>query len=156
MLLKITEYCAWENESWSYIIDLDKQDGEALDHLMIFIRLANEQYIVAAADAKGQPYAIARHPLFNPHPRNPFAASRYNISFYNAIDTTLGRVRLLTHKTTERLREGSGYHDYANILTDMIISPRRMKSALTHIRDKKENILYKTFDSLFLKKKQTA
>ena len=80
MILAVKEYCAWENERWVYIIDLSKQEAAAINSLMIFIRCANVEYEIAVREAKKQPPALPYHPLFNRHPRNPFAASRYSFN----------------------------------------------------------------------------
>lgn len=151
MLLKITEYCAWENEGWSYIIDLEKQEAAAINSLMIFIRCANAEFEIAKEEASRQKPALAYHPLFNRHPRNPFAASRYSFSFYDAVFVNYDRsVSLICSGKKSHLSDGCGYHFYTNIMLDRKISIFRIKSAMIAMRDRKKNNLYKRFDTVFL------
>jgi hypothetical protein len=139
MLIVITEYCAWENERWKYILDLDKQDGGALNDLMIFIRLANIEFEKVKEMA---------------HKHGIFAASRYTFKFYEQIDLTGKYPRLLNKKEGAGLIIASdpGYHSHS-LNIDNILSSKRVKSAMVSMRDKRNNILYKNFDSLFLKSK---
>jgi hypothetical protein len=154
MLLKITEYCAWENEKWSYVIDMNKQEASAINHLMIFIRVANIQFEKDKEQSQAQPAVLPYHPLFNRYPRNLFAASRYSYEFYDSMEEkTAGRVTLIKSDGGLSLSGGSGYNSFTNIMTDRKISIAKMKSAMISMRDKKENKLYKVFDSIFLSKK---
>lgn len=153
MLLKITEYCAWENEKWSYVIDMDKQDACAINYLMIFIRVANAHFEIAKEESQSQPPALPYHALFNRNPRNPFAASRYNYQFYDSMEEKSGRVILIKSDSTMSLSDGAGYNNFTNIMTDRKISSFKMKSAMLSMRDKNENKLYKVFDNVFLSKK---
>lgn len=141
MLLVITEHNSWENESWKYLLDLDKQDGEALNDLMIFIRLANEYHEEVKKSVT--------HRLF--------AASKYSFKFYNKIDTSGKYPRLINNKIGGGLivTSNPGYHSHSFNL-DNKLSSKRMRSAMLAIRDKKDNILYKNFDSLFLKSKRVS
>lgn len=152
MILAIKEYCAWENERWVYIIDLSKQEAAAINSLMIFIRCANKEYEEAEREAKRQPPALPYHPLFNRHPRNPFAASRYSFNFYDTADEE--KMKLMCAGTTVSLSRNVGYHAATNFMLDRKISVARMKSAMIAMRDKKENKLYKSFDSVFLATKR--
>ena len=157
MILVIKEYCAWENERWSYIIDVCKQDAAAINSLMIFMRLANEYFEDAKRESEAQPPVLPYHPLFNRHPRNPFAASSYQFSFYDEIQTDeRGRHNLITSECETCLSDHSGYNKMTNIMTDRKISPKRMKSAMQRMRNKKENTLYKCFDAVFLKPKSVT
>jgi hypothetical protein len=154
MLLKITEYCAWENERWSYIVDMDKQEATAINYLMIFIRVANIQFEKDKEQSQAQPAVLPYHPLFNRHPRNPFAASKYSYEFYDKMEEkAAGRVTLIKSDCSLSMSSGSGYNQFTNIMTDRKISIAKMKSAMISMRDKKENKLYKVFDSIFLSKK---
>lgn len=155
MILKITEYCAWENERWSYIIDLSKQEAAAINSLMIFIKCANAHFEKANEEAQNQPSAIPYHPLFNRHPRNPFAASRYKFDFYDDAeesDSRGGKV-ILSGKTFWQSND-VGYNKFVTFMLDRKISIARMKSAMVTMRDKKQNKLYKIFDSIFLAPKR--
>ena len=153
MLLRITEYCAWENEKWSYIIDLDKQNGAAINYLMIFIRCANSHFdeVKLQSEQKGGP--LTRHFLFNRNPRTPFAASKYSFDFYDSIDQRSSRATLINIDHSLVLSNKSGYNNSTNIMTDRKISPAKMKSAMVAMRDKGQNKLYKTFDTIFLSTK---
>lgn len=155
MILKITEYCAWENERWSYIIDLEKQEAAAINSLMIFIRCANAEFEIAKEESSRQKPALAYHPLFNRHPRNPFAASSYSFNFYDAVFVDYDRsVSLICAGKKSHLSDGCGYHFYTNIMLDRKISIFRMKSAMIAMRDKKQNKLYKSFENIFLAAKR--
>lgn len=153
MILKITEYCAWENERWSYLIDLNKQEGAVLNLLMIFIRLANAYYETANDEAQRQPMALAYHPIFNPHPRNPFAASKYNFEFYDSLEETKRGIKVVNSNGSLWLSDHVGYHSATNLMLDRKISIAKIKSAVISIRKRKTNSLYKSFDSIFLKQK---
>jgi hypothetical protein len=151
MILKVTERCAWENESWSYFIDLSGQSAEAINFLMIFIRCANAHFEKVKEATDKQPPALKPHFLFNRHPRNPFAASRYTFEFYDAADEK--EFELKRGRTRIHISERSGYHNFNNFRIDRKISIARMKSAMISMRDKKENKLYKSFDRIFLTSK---
>lgn len=143
MLLKITERNAWERESWSHIVAIDKQDGRALNHLMIFTRLANENFEEAKKAASRAGHG------------SMFAASRYSVEFYETVETT-DRSFHLKNKTGPGMivSRNSGYKS-SELMLERKISPARMKSAMMAIRDKKENVLYKGFESVFLKSKKS-
>lgn len=153
MLLKVTEYCAWENEKWSYIIDLNNQQAASINFLMIFIRVANKYFELAKKDAQAQPLALSYHPIFNRHPRNPFAASSYSYEFYDSMEEKSGRITLISSDGVMSMSSGSGYNQFTNLMTDRKISVAKMKSAMIAMRDKNENKLYKSFDRIFLSKK---
>lgn len=136
MLIAITEFNAWENERWTYVLDMEKQDGEVLNNLMIFIRVANQYF----EEVKEK----ATHRLF--------AASRYNFRFYNEIDTSK-KYPILRNKKVSLVMNSKSAYNSDFIDPNMIISPLRMKSAMIRMRDKQTNDLYKNFDSLFLKSK---
>jgi hypothetical protein len=154
MILRITEYCAWENERWSYIIDLTKQDATAINSLMIFIRCANAHFEEVRTEAERQPPALAYHPLFNRHPRNPFAASSYVFNFYDTAEHDGEKGKLTCAGKTIWVSDQSGYHKFINFMLDRKISVARMKSAMIAMRDKKENKLYKSFENIFLSPKR--
>lgn len=141
MLLKITERNMWERESWSHIIDLNKQDGEALNRLLIFTRLANAQ-----CEETGKAAKSAGHGSL-------YAASRYEVRFFEKHEIN-DRSILLKNKSGNTLvvSKASGYKN-SELNLDRKISPAKMKSALKAIRDKKQNVLYKNFESVFLKNK---
>jgi hypothetical protein len=132
MLIAITEFCAWENERWTYVLDIKKQDGEVLNNLMIFIRVANQYY----EEVKEK----STHRLF--------AASRYNFRFFNELDTSKGYPVLRNNKIALVMTGDPGYKSNSFDLS-LVISPSRMKSAMLRMRDKQENDLYKNFDSLY-------
>lgn len=132
----------WEREAWSHIVDLDKQDGQALNHLLIFIRLANVQF-----DEVKQAATKAGH-------GNMFAASKYDVQFFESCETTDRSIRLKNKSgNTLVVSKASGYKN-SELNLDRKISPAKMKSAMIAARDKKQNTLYKSFDSVFLKGKQ--
>lgn len=137
MLIAITEFNAWENERWTYVLDMGKQDGEVLNNLMIFIRVANQHFEGVKEKAS----------------ERLFAASRYNFRFYNELDTSKKYPVLRNKNGALVMSSTSGYNSNSFDL-NLVISPSRMKSAMLRMRDKQENDLYKNFDSLFLKTKQ--
>lgn len=136
MLIAITEFNAWENERWAYVLDMDKQDGNVLNDLMIFIRLANAEFEKIKEGAK---YRL-------------FAASKYTFKFYNSLNLTKLYPILVNKNCSLIINSDPGYNSNSFDLS-VVISSKRMRSAMLSIRDKKENILYKDFDSLFLKSK---
>lgn len=151
MLLSITDKNAWERESWHYIFDISKQDAAALNWLMIFVRLANAEFERVKENAP----TVGGGSIFS-RPMKMFAASYYTIRFYDKIDEEDDdRLILLEGKTRCHIRKSSGYLSSCNFM-DTKISVARMKSAAVTMRDKKENKLYKNFDSIFLKQKQPA
>ena len=154
MILKITEYCAWENERWSYIIDLSKQEAAAINSLMIFIRCANAHFEEVKEAASKEPPALPYHPLFNRHPMNPFAASRYSFDFFDSADEK--KMQLQCVGRTVSMSKDCGYQSFTNFMLDRKISLARMKSAMISMRDKKQNKLYKAFDSIFLTTKRKS
>lgn len=146
MILAITEQNAWENESWTYVLDVEKQDASSLNFMMIFVRLANIQFEVDRENAKK-----------NGHPRN-FASSRYNFNFFDSYtEEDFGNRKriLLTHKNINLTASAKpdGYN-VGGLMLDRVISNAKVKSAMIGMRDKKENRIYKDFESIFLKKKK--
>lgn len=154
MIIAITESNAWERERWTYVLDISKQDSEALNHLIIFIKCANEYFDKVKAQDEKQPPPVAYHPIFNPYPIRVFAASKYWFKFYGSLDMTgkTPRLRSTTPGATLVMNGSRGYNSNSYDLTK-VISPRRMKSAMQKMRDKGENIIYKNFESLFLSTK---
>jgi hypothetical protein len=136
MLIAITEFNAWENERWTYVLDIDKQDGEILNNLMIFIREANQHF------DKVKEITTTRL----------FAAARYNFRYYNELDTSKKYPVLRNKNGALVMSTHSGYNSNSFDL-NLVISSSRMKSAMLRMRDKQENDLYKNFDSVFLKSK---
>jgi len=141
MLLKITERNMWEHEAWSHIVDIDKQEGQVMNHLMIFVRLAN-----ACCDKAKEDAVKAGHGQY-------FAASRYSVDFFDSHEVTDRSFRLKNRSITHVVTRDSGYKS-SELLLDRKISPAKMKSAMKYMRDKKQNVLYKNFESVFLKAKK--
>lgn len=154
MILAVTESNAWEREKWTYVLDIDKQDSEALNHLIIFINHANEYFEKAKKEDEKTTPPVPFHPIFNPHPIRVFAASKYWLKFYEELDMSgkYPRLRGSNDGSSLVVNSNPGYNSHS-FDTSMVISPRRMKSAMQKMRDKRENILYKNFDSLFLAQK---
>lgn len=139
MLIAISEINSWEREKWTYVLDIDKQDGEVLNNLMIFIRVANKHFDEVKETS----------------PNKFFTASRYSYKFYNSIDLTHKHPRLINKNSSLIIASDPGYNSHSFDL-DLVISRQRMKSAMIRMRDKQINDLYKNFDGLFLKKKSKA
>lgn len=150
MLIAITEHNSWENERWTYVLDLNKQDGQTINNLMIFVRLANEHWQIADEDTS----VPDRSSIFTRHTPKLFAASKYWIKFYDSMEKDGNRIKL-KNKNGMGLSIGSvnGYKSNRFDLS-LVISPRKMHSALISMRDKDTNPLYKDFDSVFLSQKQ--
>src|ERR1044072_6329293 len=91
MLIAITEFNAWENERWTYVLDMKKQDGEALNNLMIFIRVANKHFEEIKESTS----------------ERLFAASRYKFRFLNGLDISK-KHPVLRNKNTSLLMNGDG------------------------------------------------
>ena len=152
MIFTITERNFWENESWTYLLDTEKQDADTMNWLMIFIRIANEVCKDAADSAPvqnfGGPFS---------RPMKIFAASRYSLQFYDEIvednekETRIMR-RVGKQKTHTTVRKTGDYKSGGNF-TDRKLSFAKIKSAAVTIRDKKENKLYKDLESAFHSKK---
>lgn len=148
MLIKITETNMWEREKWSYILDLSKQDSSSINYLMIFIRVANEQFEIDKENAK-------KNGL------NYYASSRYSFTFFDSyiIEESIilknPYVVLLdkTHKKQFVLNNNDNGYKIGGLMLDKIISNAKMKSAMIAMRDKKQNKLYKSFEDVFLKGK---
>lgn len=144
MFLVVIERNMWENESWSYVLDVSKQDASSLNFLMIFVRLANIQFDVDKENARK-----------NGHPRC-FASSRYSFEFFDSYESQeyadYTRV-VLKHKNCN-LSTGSKPNGYktGGLMLDKVISNAKIKSVMIGMRDKKENRMYKGFESIFLKK----
>lgn len=138
MLIAITEFNTWENERWMYILDMDKQDGGTLNDLMIFIRLANAEFDKIKESASSR----------------LFAASRYTFKFYNKLDLSKRYPRLINNNAGAGLIICSdpGYNSHSFDI-NTVLSSKKTRSAMLRMRDKRENDLYKNFNSLFLKKK---
>jgi len=142
MLLKITERNAWEREAWSHIISIDKQDSQALNHLMIFTRLANQQFELAKEAASKAGHG------------SMFAASRYSVDFYDGVEESERSFRLKNKKGPDMIvSKGNSNYKSNEMFLNRQISSAKMKSAMVTMRDKKENVLYKGFESVFLKEK---
>jgi hypothetical protein len=142
MLIKITERNAWERESWSHVLDVSKQSGQALNHLLTFTRLANAQFEEAKKSASQAGHG------------SMFAASRYDVQFYETHEENERSFRLNnSNGPTMVISKNSGYKSSVLDL-ETKISPAKMKSAMTKMRDKKENVLYKSFESVMLKSKK--
>ncbi len=158
MLIAITEHNAWENERWTYVLDLSKQKAAALNSLMIFIRLANEYYDEARENC---PSNQLSGNIFMKHVPKIFAASHYRIKFYDSMIATEGtRTRLKVEGGEGSIitHNHCGYKS-AGPMLDAVISPKKAHSALVAMREKnpnkKRNILYKDFENVFLKKRAT-
>lgn len=152
MLLKITERNAWENESWSYVIDISKQDAETINWLMIFVRCANEEYKKVSDAAPVQNFG---GPFSRPY--KVFAASRYNVDFWDGVadeseDGEMRLYRMVGKQRTHTTIRGGDYKSGGNFL-DQKLSFAKVKSAAVTMRDKKENKLYKDLESAFIKRK---
>lgn len=141
MLLKITERNMWEHEAWSHIVEVDKQEGQVINYLMIFARLANELCDKAKIDA-----TKAGHGQY-------FAASRYSVEFFDRHEVTDRSIYLKNRGRTLVVSKASGYKN-SELVLDRKISLAKMKSAVIAARDKKQNVLYKNFESVFLKSKK--
>lgn len=152
MLIAITEHNSWENERWTYVLDLHKQDAEAINNLMIFVRFANEHWHIADEDTP----VPDRSSIFSRHTPKLFAASKYWIKFYDSCEKDESGY-VLKHKGHGGLhiRSSGGYKSSRYDLS-LIISPKKMLSATVSMRDKDTNSLYKDFDSVFLSQKQTS
>lgn len=135
LLLKITEVNAWERERWTYVLDANLQGGYVLNNLMIFVRLANE-------DFKKQYDAAPSNKMF--------AGSKYFFEFYDSIEFGKSSPVLVNEKTKLYLN-GKGNYKEGGIYLDKKISPARIRSAMVAMRDQKKNKIYKQFESLFLK-----
>lgn len=142
MLIKITERNMWERESWSHVLDVNRQSGQALNHLLIFVRLANARFEEAKESAKRAGHG------------SMFAASRYDVQFYETHETDERSLRLKNEggSTLVISKSNSNYKNNALDLKGKI-SPAKIKSAMIAIRDKKENRLYKSFEDVLLKTK---
>lgn len=148
MILKITEANAWENERWSYAIDVSKQDAETINWLMIFVRCANSVYDKAKESAITQNFG---GPFSRPI--KIFAASKYWFDFWDGIadefeDGELSLYRMVGKKRTHTTIRG-GYYKSGGNFTDKKLSFAKVKSAAVTMRDKGENKLYKDFESAF-------
>lgn len=136
MLIKVTETNMWEREKWTYVLDVEKLGGSILNHLMIFVRCANAQFDKESSDAKGN--------------SEVFASSRYHLEFYDSLIQEQGKDPILVNKTCKLHLNSRGNYKEGGIYLDKKISSARLKSAMIQMRDKKENKLYKNFESLFL------
>jgi hypothetical protein len=139
MLLKITERNSWEQASWSHIIDVSKQDAQAVNDLLRFIRLANSKYDEIKKEMAGSRY---------------FAASYYQAEFYDSHDEDEHRIMLRKRKTRSIMvvHKSAAYKDN-ELSLDHKISTRKIKSAVLAMK-RGDNVLYKNFESVFLKSKQ--
>jgi hypothetical protein len=154
MILVITDRNAWEHESWNYVIDMEKQDAYSLSLLMTFIEHAN-RYFRLCKEAAGPPKMVGWG--FFRVPINPvFAASSYSVDYYDSVEQKGKRVTLIrkmSYSTTIDNIEASGYLNFWNLHLDQKISTRIVKKAVSKIsavKGKKENILYKCFESVLL------
>lgn len=155
MLLVITERNAWEQEAWSYVLDITKQEAAAVDYLMKFVKLANEEHSKASKDAYAEQAKQMRSmgglALFMRGPA-VFASSGYSINFYDKYEQRVSG-NICVMRTGSSMHIGASSYKNAGLMLDAKISVAKMKSALTTIREKKENKLYKNFESVFLKEK---
>ena len=131
----ITEVNCWEREKWNYILDLEKQSGEALNWLFIFERLAREQF---EKDKKNATSEV-------------FASSNYWIKFYDRYEVgNDGYLKLINGDSTLIMNGDTNYKS-AGLMLDKVIIPRKMKGAMQEMRDKKTNRLYKNFEYVLTK-----
>lgn len=153
MILTITEANHWEHERWHYILDAEKQRAAALNDLISFIRLNNieTERIKKEVDANQDHSAVTD--MFGRPMYKLFAASSYWFRFYDSmeIDEKYGYPVVINGRS--RLAMNGGAQNYKSGIVDLTlrISQARMYSALKLMQDKKENKLYKNFESLFLK-----
>ena len=142
-LLRITEINTWERERWSYVLTLEKRSSEALNSLMTFIASANKYFddsyenAPECRDFMGRGYKVA-------------ACSRYTINFYDSIELGGKYPALVSGKSKLHLNGGGNYKS-GGIYLDEIISPKRIKLAKNKMVEKQDNVIYKNFESLFLK-----
>jgi len=167
MIIQIRVFNAWERENWSYLINPMAQSSFVLNKLYSFMKLANEYFTISYEAAKeDQRDAIRPAGILGAFmSRRPviFAAERYTIDFWddyqyvaediiNLYRTDTGKIR---SSTTIRAKD-TGYK-HSNIALDNVISPRMIAAAVNGFAKKtfaaKENILYKRFDEVFLKKR---
>jgi len=142
MLIAITERNMWENESWTYVVDGDKQDAASINFLITFSVLANKKFEEDKQQANR-----------NGHPRC-FASSCYNIRFFDSFeDRGGGRISLKNKGMNLIIGNGDSSYTSFGLRLDRVISNAKIKSAMVHLRDKNNNKLYKEFESVFLKKK---
>ena len=145
MLIRITEINAWEQEKWSYVFDMNKQNASALNHLMVFIRLANAEFDIIKENTATPKSSI---PFYRPI--KLFAATKYTFEFYDSVEVDEKGYIILTNNSGRlHIGNNNGYKS-SGVYLDTIISPRKALSAKLKMRDKKENILYKNFEHLFL------
>lgn len=140
MLLKVTERNMWERENWPYVIDLSKQEASTINYLMIFIRLANKQFEEDKQNASRNGHGQC------------FASSHYSFDFFDSYEDKKGSVILKNRKMNLHLGNRENDYTSSGLRLDKVISAGKIKSAMTAIRDKKTNKLYKDFESVFLKK----
>lgn len=160
MLVAITEANAWEHERWTYVLDADKQGAEILNLLTVFCRLATKE----ADKMKEAVTADINHPWVRDMLGRPlyklYAASHYTIRFYDSVEVDASRDPyrpvLIEGKRKMHFSFGDGGYKNGGLLLNTQISPHRLASAMVGIRDRKENKIYKDFESLFLKKKATT
>lgn len=124
----------WEHEKWTYVLDAEKVGAGTLNMLMIFVRLANAEFDKMQKAAGN----------------NLFAASRYFMEFYDSMEND-GKYNILVNKEHRLCLNGGGGYKSGGVYLERRISPRRAKSAMVAMRDRSENVLYKDFESLFLK-----
>jgi hypothetical protein len=129
MIFVITEHNRWENEKWHYAFDPFKQDCGAINLLISFINIANKKFEEVSSEMKGY---------------RCFAASRYSINFYESIEIQEDCVRLVNNKSSLYCRL-SGDYTASDWSLNLKLSPRKIKAARDKIRDKGENVLYKSF-----------
>jgi hypothetical protein len=151
MLIAITEHNSWENERWTYVLDLNKQDGGTVNNLMIFVRLANEHWQIADEDTP----TPDRSSIFTRHTPKLFAASKYWIKFYDSMERDGNRIKLKNKNGVGLSIDSKNGYKSNRFDLSLVISPKKMLSALISMRDKDTNSLYKNFDIVFLSKKST-
>jgi hypothetical protein len=149
MIISIREANAWEQERWTYVFDLSKQNAEAIHWLMIFIRVANKYYEECKENAP--------EPMRLPFPfggRSPklFAASFYSFDFWDGFEDADNGFYLFQGKSKMCFSKEGSYKSNS-VCLDAIISVAKMKSSAVTMRDKDNNKLYKNFEHIFLKQK---
>lgn len=158
MLLKITERNFWENESWSIVIDPLKQPAEALNLLIIFIRLANQQFEIDYQEAKNKSTGAS---FFGTPSPVIVAASRYSMDFYDWHEKAYTKIEspdlLLVNHGGKMIFNPAKEGYKGNVMDlDLIISVTKLKSAMVQMRDKKQNKIYKSLENIFLKTKSKS
>jgi hypothetical protein len=135
MIVMVTEVNMWEREKWNYLMDIDKVGGAVMNDLMIFVRLANEDFKKQSDLGRGL-----------------FAASRYLVKFYDCFDNSDRPSVGCSNGYRMYLSNSACYKNGLNDFREKTLSPRRMRGVMAEMRDKNNNRIYKDFEYLFLKK----